>query len=184
MQQQVNLRPLQHPQHRRWQPEAPLLRHRQRKQHLHLQHTQPLGAQQPPSAAAEADCNSQRAEPRFSIRRLEVAFNSLLHCQHTHQPEAHQQPPAEWQSSQAAHSKRGAESRLSTQCSPPHQPAAAEAGHGGNHLFRQAESHPSSSRPEAVLNKHLHLHHPHQPAARLQPAESPAAQVGHSLQWA
>ncbi len=95
MQQQVNLRPLQHPQQRRWQPEAHPLQHRQRTQHLHRRHIQLLGAQQSPSVAAEADCNSQRAKPRFSIRRLEAASNKHLHYQHTHQPEAHQQPPAE-----------------------------------------------------------------------------------------
>ncbi len=84
--------------------------------------------------AAEADCSPQRAEPRFNIRRPEAAFNSRLHRRHTRQPEAHQPPPAERQLAQAAHSKQGAEPRLSIHCSPPHYPAAAD--HGGNHLFR------------------------------------------------
>ncbi len=182
MQQQVNLRLLQHPQHRRWQPVAHLLQHRQRKQHLYRQHIQPLGAQQPPSVAVEADYNSQRAEPRLSIRRLEAAFNSRLHRRHTRQPEAHQPPAAEWQSAQAAHSKRGEESRLSIHFSPPRYSAAAD--HSGNHLFRRAESHPSSRWPEAALNKHPHLHHPRRPASHPQPAELQVAQAGHSLRRA
>ena len=154
------------------------MQHWQRKQHLHRQHIQPLGARQPSSVAVEADYNSQRAEPRLSIRRLEAAFNSRLHRRRTRQPEAHQPPPAERQSAQAAHSKRGEESRPSIHFSPPRYLAAAD--HGGNHLFRRVESHPSSRWPEAAPNKHLHLHHPHKPASHLQPAELQVAQAGYS----